>query len=245
MDSAPFTAGRKRKDFVAWPDIRTVSPSQGEVRKLHEEAREADRERIESMPPLERMGKAHRLFRLVRGSGGRRGSSDVGGLLDDLGTRLDRGGIPFAIGGAFALAAHGHPRFTSGLDLMVLTDELSRVHQALQGGRYTLVNEVTFRDARTGLAIDILPVEDEAQRAVFDDASRVSLYGADRVRVISADGLALMLLREATEGDPDRRSERLRDVETLARKRDLDWDFLERWSEKMGYEEALRELRGR
>lgn len=52
-----------------------------------------------------------------------------------------------------------------------------------------------------------------------------------------------MLLREATEGDPERRSERLRDVETLARKQDLDWAYLERWAEKMGYEAAVQELR--
>lgn len=169
--------------------------------------------------------------------------SEFTGLLNNLRSRLEDERVPFAVGGAFALAAHGHARYTSDLDLMVLTDELSRVHRALQGDRYAMVNEVTFQDARTGLTIDIIPVEDEAQRDVFAEAERTELYEASRIRVITASGLALMLLREATEGDQDRRSERLRDVEILARKDDLDWGYIRRWVAKMGYEEAYDELR--
>lgn len=106
-----------------------------------------------------------------------------------------------------------------------------------------MVNEVTFRDARTGLILDIFPVEDPAQKEVFEKAKRTEFQGAKKIRVITPEGLALMLLREVTEGDQERRSERLRDIETLARKQELDWEYLRRWTEKMGYSEAYEELR--
>ncbi len=147
------------------------------------------------------------------------------------------------MGGAFALAAHGHARFTKDLDVMVLVDELSRIHRALQGDRYTMMNEVAFQDARTGLMIDIFPIEDPTQREVFEKATRTELQGAKRIRVITPEGLVLMLLREATEGDAERRPERLRDLETLDRKQDLDWGYIRTWTEKMGYVEAYEDLR--
>lgn len=106
-----------------------------------------------------------------------------------------------------------------------------------------MVNEVIFRDARTGLTVDIFPVEDEAQRDVLEQAERITLHEAKRIRVIQPEGLALMLLREVTSGDQERRSERLRDIEVLARKNELDWAYLRRWVKQMGYEDAYRELR--
>lgn len=169
--------------------------------------------------------------------------SEFTNLLNNLRSRFEDAGVPFAIGDAFALAAHGHPRFTRHLDVRVLSKALEPVHRALVGDRYSMFNEVTFQDAVSGLEIDIFPVEDEAQREAFDTAERIELYGAAPVRVLTPDGLALMLLREATEGDTDRRTERLRDIEILERKRGLDWAYLRAWSERTGYEAALEAVR--
>lgn len=157
-------------------------------------------------------------------------------------TRLRDKGVPFVIGGAFALAAHGHPRFTDDLDVMVLTRSLEPVHQALDPRHYERINEVTFRDIATGLYIDIFPVEDEAQREVFETAGKTELHGARGLRVLTPEGLVLMLLREATQGDPDKTPLRLRDIELLARTHALDWAYLAEWATKMGYEAAYEDL---
>lgn len=168
--------------------------------------------------------------------------SEFAGLLKDLRARFEAAGVPFAVGGAFALAARAQPRQTDDLDIMVLTDDLSPVHQALEPDRYVMVNEVTFQDAETGLHLDLFPVEDEAQRFAFDEAVREDLEGAKDIPALSADGLAVMLLREATEGDPDRRPLRLRDVELLAIEADLDRTEVRRWAKRMGYEAAYEDL---
>lgn len=150
--------------------------------------------------------------------------------------------MPFVIGGAFALAAHGHPRFTDDLDVMVLTQGLEPVHHALEPRHYERINEVTFRDIATGLYVDLFPVEDEAQREVFDTAEKTELHGAGNLRVLTPEGLVLMLLREATEGDPDKAPLRLRDIELLARTHELDWAYLAEWATKMGYDVAYEDV---
>lgn len=168
--------------------------------------------------------------------------SELAGLLNNLQDRFKAEGVPFIVGGAFALAARAQPRQTDDLDIMVLADDLSTVHRALRPDLYVMVNEVTFQDAETGLHLDLFPVEDEAQRFAFDEAIREDLKGAQDIPVLSADGLAVMLLREATEGDPDRRPLRLRDVELLAIEADLDWNRIQEWAKRMGYEEAYEDI---
>lgn len=56
-----------------------------------------------------------------------------------------------------------------------------------------------------------------------------------------ADGLALVLLREATIGDQGKRRQRLADLDSLARMAKLDDEFLAEWARKMGYGKALAE----
>lgn len=163
------------------------------------------------------------------------------GLLNHLRASFDRENVGFVVGGSFALAALGHPRATSDIDLMILTHagELAPVHRALADPRYAMKNEVTFEDEKTGLFLDILPVVDDAQKEAFRRASAMAIYGAKGIRVLTADGLALMLLREATQGDPGKRRQRLADLDTLARIAKLDEAFLAEWSRRMGYVKAL------
>lgn len=168
--------------------------------------------------------------------------SEFAGLLNNLRARFDDRGVPFAVGGAFALAARARPRQTDDLVTMVLADDLSPVHGALDADRYALVNEVTFQDAETGLYLDIFPVEDEAQRFAFERAGPEDVQGARGIPVLDAEGLAVMLLREATEGDPEARPLRLRDVELLAIEADLDWGEVRDWARKMGYGDAYEDV---
>jgi hypothetical protein len=166
----------------------------------------------------------------------------LGALLNRLRSRLDGEGVPFVVGGSFALAARGHPRYTDDIDIMVLSPDLAPVHRAFHRDEFETVNEVTFRDVATGLTVDVIPVEDDAQRWAFSTATPETIQGARAVRVLTAEGLALMLLREATRGDPRRRPLRLRDIETLAVNEDVDLREIAPWVKRMGYEQAWRAL---
>lgn len=168
--------------------------------------------------------------------------SSLGGLLNNLRARFEGENVPFAIGGTFALAARGHPRQTDDLDIMVDAPTLDPVHRALTAERCERINEVTFRDSRTGLHLDLIPVRDKAQRHAFEDAARETVGDASDIPVLTAEGLAIMLLREATHGDPERRPLRLRDIELLATG-DLDWEPVAEWTRRMGYEDAYRDVR--
>lgn len=162
------------------------------------------------------------------------------GLLNNLRARFDAAGVAFAIGGSFALAARGHVRATTDLDVMVLAPDLGPVHRALEAppSRFEYVNEVTFRDEATGLLIDVIPVEDEAQRAVFEAARKAPIVGATDIPILTAEGTCLMLLRQATIEGPGRGLQRIADINALSSKVPLDWTFLRAWAVKMGYEKA-------
>jgi hypothetical protein len=172
--------------------------------------------------------------------------SELAGLLNNLRARLDKEGVRFVVGGSFALAARGHARSTDDLDVMVMLQggDLTPVHRALQAppSRFTMVNEATFRDEETLLLLDLIPVRDEAQREVFDRAAKVELDGAHDVRFLTAEGIAVMLLREATLGAAQKRRQRLADLDALAGANPgLDKGYIRSWAERMGYDGSFRE----
>lgn len=168
--------------------------------------------------------------------------SEFSALLNRLRSRLDAAGLPFVIGGSFALATRGLPRYTEDIDIMVLAPRLEPVHRALAGDPFEVVSEAIFRDIATGLAIDVFIVKDEDQRWAFRTATPERIQGAEEVRVLTAEGLAVMLLREATTGDPRKRPLRLRDVEWMATSDTVDLAAVAPWAKKMGYEKAYADL---
>lgn len=163
------------------------------------------------------------------------------GLLAHLRARLDSESVPFVIGGSFALAARGHPRLTDDIDVMVMCRGLAGVQRAMTDPRYERINEVTFRDLPTSLLVDLIPVEDDAQRHVFDSATLARIPGGAEARVLTAEGCCLMLLREATLGDKKRRPLRLRDIELLAMGA-LDWSEIRAWARRMRWRAAYRDV---
>ena len=169
--------------------------------------------------------------------------STMRGLLDRLRGRFGEEGVPFVVGGSVALAARGVVRATQDLDLMVMVKDLTPVHRAMTAAGMEWVNEVTFRDEGTGLFLDIIVVADEAQRYAFEAATLEPIDGVDGIRVLTSGSCCVMLLREATKGDPKRRPLRLRDIEALSLVVGLDWDEIRSWAERMGYGAAYRDLR--
>lgn len=161
-------------------------------------------------------------------------------IAQELKTRLETNGIPFVIGGAFALAARGTPRFTYNLDLMILTS-LEQAQAAFQDPRYEEIGPATYRESTTDLYLDLHPVKDPAQRWAADDAETIDVFG-EPLPVLTAEGLALMLLREATIGEEDVRPLRLRDVELLAREPGIDWEKILHLIREQGYQDAFEAI---
>jgi hypothetical protein len=215
-----------------------------EVRRRHAEHRAERRARDAERSPGERVLQAYRLFCLWRPTPGEGVEVDpvreLSDVTEDLKERFETAGVPWVVGGSFALAAHGNPRFTYNLDVMVLVG-IEQATQALDAERYERVDPVTLREATTDLYIDLHPVEDAAQRWAADRAATMDVLG-DEVPVLSAEGLALMLLREATVGEDEARPLRLRDLELLARQPGLDWEPVQRWARQAGYEQAYEAI---
>lgn len=88
---------------------------------------------------------------IVRAWAGR-GLTGFAALLNRLRPRLEGEGVPFVIGGSFALAARGHPRFTDDVDVMVLASDLAPVHRALKHGKFEYLNEVTSETPQVGFS---------------------------------------------------------------------------------------------
>lgn len=169
------------------------------------------------------------------------------GLLNSLRGRLDGEHVPFAIGGSFATAARGFVRGTKDIDVMLLLPDdaaLGRVHRALLAPptRFEWMNEVTFRDGETLLMVELLPVVDEAQQFAFRHAELTPLQGAAGIRVLTIEGIILMLLRQATmEGLKN--LQRIADVENLAVRAPVDWKPVHDWARRMGYAQAYGQVR--
>lgn len=221
-----------------------MASPQEPVRALHAKQREQRWQQRRQASPEQRVLEAYRLFLLWRPLPAAVEEVDpireLKDILTDLETRLSTAGVPFVIGGAFALAAQGAPRFTYNLDVMILTD-LETVHDALDSTRYEQLSPVSYRETTTDLLIDLHPVEDAAQRWAAEHTATHDVLDTE-IQVLSPEGLTLMLLREATQGDPDARPLRLRDIELLARQPGIDWDPLLDLIEQMGYEDAYREI---
>ena len=164
------------------------------------------------------------------------------GLVERLRASLHEAAVPFVVGGSFALAARGVPRFTQDIDIMVFVPDLAPLHRVMVAREFEWVNEVTFRDDASGLLIDLIPVEDEAQRHVFEAATLTRIADDIEVRVLTAEGCCIMLLREATLGDQKRRPLRLRDIEALALATPLDWEHIQGWAKRMGWSKAYADL---
>lgn len=154
-----------------------------------------------------------------------------------IGDQLEADGIPYAIGGALALAAHGFPRSTADVDLSVFApeDELDRLFDALErcgclferARARRSIEQIFLFTVRCGqvlvdLFVSFHPHHHEAL------ARRVAIESPDgRQRwFLSAEDLAVHKLALSRPKD-------LADLERLfaARGADLDLAYIRRWVE--------------
>jgi hypothetical protein len=178
-----------------------------------------------------------------------------GGLLRKIITALEAALIPHMVVGSFASTAHGEPRTTRDLDLVIdpRLDQLNQLLGALDAEHYYVDPDVA-RDAlrrrsmfniieiATGWKLDLVirkarpfSIEEMQRRTV------TKILGMD-VPTATAEDTIIAKLEWAKLGASDRQ---LEDVAGILRVRggDLDFDYIERWVTELGLAEPWHRAR--
>jgi len=178
-----------------------------------------------------------------------------GGLLRTIVAALEAARIPHMVVGSFASTAHGEPRTTRDLDLVIdpSLDQLNRVIGALDPERFYVDPDVA-RDAlrrrsmfnvieiATGWKLDLVirkarpfSIEEMQRRTI------TKILGMD-VPTATAEDTIIAKLEWAKLGASDRQ---LEDVAGILRVRgaELDLDYIERWVTELGLAEPWRRAR--
>ena len=148
--------------------------------------------------------------------------------------RLDAEEIPYALLGGMALAEHGYPRMTEGIDLLLTCAGCERFRRRLVGLAYRPAfegAEQSFRDTETGVRIEIVtsgeyPGDGLVKAVAFPDpaASEVAVE-IEGIRVVRLEKLIELKLASGMTA-----AHRLRDlaaslVQDLIVRRGLDLDL--------------------
>jgi hypothetical protein len=137
-----------------------------------------------------------------------------------LAERLEREGIPYAVIGGMALAAHGYVRMTLDVDILLSPDGLALFHEKLLGRGYILDfpgAEKSFRDTETNVKIEIItagefPGDGLPKPVAFPDPENLAIE-EDNVRVIILE--KLIELKLASGISATHRMRDLADVQDL------------------------------
>lgn len=114
--------------------------------------------------------------------------------------RLRELGIPHAVAGGMSLVAHGCPRTTVDVDILVTADGLRRIHEALDGLDYVppFTGSRNLRDTTTGVRIEFLvtgqyPGDGKPKPIAFPDPDEAATE-IDGIRYVSLVNLVELKL---------------------------------------------------
>ncbi|MDT5295231.1 MAG: hypothetical protein QOJ76_2111 [Acidobacteriota bacterium] len=163
-------------------------------------------------------------LRYLMGQGGL--NNTLSQLCDD----LERHGIPYMVIGAVALMAHGYPRFTEDIDLVLTGEGLEAFHRELIGLGYLPAFQGArkrLRSTRDGVPVEVIlageyPGDGRPKPVSFPDPAEASIE-LDGVRVVTLEKLVELKLASGMTA-PDRLKD-LADVQELIKARGLDADF--------------------
>jgi hypothetical protein len=112
------------------------------------------------------------------------GNASVQHALKKLAAVLDAAGIPYAIAGAMALNQYGYRRVTVDVDVLLTSDGLDRLKQAVLGRGYLekFPGSKGLRDTEHGVTIDVLlagefPGDGKPKSVRFPDPAAVAVRG--------------------------------------------------------------------
>ena len=158
------------------------------------------------------------------------GEGTLNKTLARLANDLEQRGIDYMVIGAIALLAHGYPRFTEDIDLVMTSEGLQKFHDELVGLGYT----PAFTGARKRLrsTIDGVPIEvmttgefpgDGKPKPVSMPRPAEASIEMDGIKFVTLEKLIELKLASGISA-PDRLKD-LADVQELIKIRRLDADF--------------------
>jgi hypothetical protein len=160
------------------------------------------------------------------------GEGSLNNALARLCEDLDRHRIDYMVIGAVALMAHGYPRFTDDIDLVLTREGLEAFHRELVGAAYVPAfpgARKRLRVAGGGVAIEVtlagdFPGDGRPKPVDFPEPAAAS-FELDGVRVVTLEKLVELKLASGMTA-PDRLKD-LADVQELIKARGLAAGFAE------------------
>lgn len=160
------------------------------------------------------------------------GEGSLNNALAQLCEDLREHGIDYMVIGAVALMAHGYPRFTEDIDLVMTREGLEAFHRELVGLGYLPAFEGArkrLRATRGGVPVEVIlageyPGDGRPKPVSFPDPASASIE-LDGVRVVTLERLVELKLASGMTA-PDRLKD-LADVQELIKARGLGREFAE------------------
>ena len=161
------------------------------------------------------------------------GEGQLNNVLARLCADLERNGIDYMVIGAVALMAHGYPRFTEDIDLVLTNEGLEAFHDKLIGLGYLPAfsgSRKRLRATAEGVPIEVItsgdyPGDGKPKPVRFPVPAEASIE-IDGVRVVTLEKLVELKLASGMTA-PDRLKD-LADVQELIKACHLDADFANR-----------------
>ncbi len=158
------------------------------------------------------------------------GEGELNKTVAELGSDLDTHGIEYMVIDAVALTAHGYPRFTADVDLVLTREGLEAFHRELVGLGYRPAFEGAkkkLRSTRNGVSIEIItageyPGDGKPKPVNFPHPSTASVK-MNGVQVVTLEKLVELKLASGMTA-PDRLKD-LADVQELIKIRGLSSEF--------------------
>ncbi len=160
------------------------------------------------------------------------GQGSLNNTLTQLTSDLREHGIDYMVIGAIALLAHGYPRFTEDIDLVLTTEGLEVFHRELIGLAYVPAfpgAKKRLRSTRDGVTIEVMttgeyPGDGKPKPVSIPEPSTASIE-IDGIQVVTFEKLIELKLASGMTA-PDRLKD-LADVQELIKIRRLQPEFAE------------------
>jgi hypothetical protein len=158
------------------------------------------------------------------------GQGTLNTTLARLSADLEEHGIDYAVIGAVALLAHGYPRFTEDIDLVMTADGLKKFHEELVGLGYVPAfpgARKRLKSTADGVTIEVMttgeyPGDGKPKPVSMPEPDKASTE-IDGIKFVTLEKLIELKLASGISA-PDRLKD-LADVQELIKIRKLDADF--------------------
>ncbi|MBI2083074.1 MAG: hypothetical protein HYT76_05850 [Deltaproteobacteria bacterium] len=166
--------------------------------------------------------------------------------------RLNRASIPYMLTGSMALNFYGHPRATNDFDIVIEVEsrDTERLITIFQDGFYisreavqealNLERMFNILDEETIFKVDLIVRKNDPFSREQFQRRRLKELGSIKGYVISPEDLILAKLEWSKESRSEMQERDIRNLVTLLSD-ELDYSYLERWAERLGFLERLKQ----